>query len=231
VVCSATELCLQGSCRSSTTPCGPSTCASGCCDGDQCQTGQRDDRCGTAGEACKACTGNQSCVAGACKTKCSDECTPSGKKECVDAVIPRECGDFNSDGCLEWKTLAACAGKVCRYGLCEAPGSCTINVVCKCCTMANSCSGADVHCDATVSGAEVAPGKSSAAGYTWFEAGQLTTVSYCTTTSAFNRYTGTSGTDTFHFSYCHPKTAGDCGCTTLSDCSKTFSWDKASLCN
>jgi hypothetical protein len=237
VVCGPTDLCQQGRCKSSAdqgTPpsCGPSTCPSGCCDGAQCQTSQSNDRCGTGGEACKTCTGNQTCVAGACKAGCSDECTPSGKRECVDAVTARECGNFDPDDCLEWKTLAACgAGKVCRYGLCEAPGTCTINVVCKCCTIANSCSGADVHCDATVSGAEVAPGKSTAAGYTWFAGGQSTSVSYCTTTGAFNRYIGSSGTDTFHFSYCNPKSAGDCGCTTLSDCSKSFSWDKTALCN
>jgi len=66
------------------------------------------------------CPPNTICQNGECVILKQDECSPSGKRECVDETHYRVCGDFNNDGYLEWTTVACPSGTVCSNGQCVA---------------------------------------------------------------------------------------------------------------
>lgn len=44
--------------------CGPSTCSSGCCEGNRCRAGTLETACGHSGGACNACGANAYCGTG-----------------------------------------------------------------------------------------------------------------------------------------------------------------------
>ncbi|MEW5742368.1 MAG: pectin acetylesterase-family hydrolase [Myxococcota bacterium] len=63
----ALSLALSACGTSSSTDCGPSTCATGCCSAEgQCVAGNADDACGTGGLQCNVCSGGQTCQASVC---------------------------------------------------------------------------------------------------------------------------------------------------------------------
>ncbi len=125
--------------------CGAKVCANGACE-DSCK-----NECTTAGaktcdgkgtKECKDynsdgcltwgsvanCKQDQVCSAGACLDQCKSECTAVGAKKCdLDKIVT--CGDYNSDGCLEWGTPLACAKPlVCQGGFCatSCKNDCTV---------------------------------------------------------------------------------------------------------
>ena len=68
-------------------------------------------------------------------TSCSDECSPSGVKQCSGNGY-QTCGDYDSDGCLEWSSVTNCtSGDTCSGGVCSS--TCTD----ECASGARECSG------------------------------------------------------------------------------------------
>ncbi|MBW2703136.1 MAG: PPC domain-containing protein [Deltaproteobacteria bacterium] len=68
--------------------------------------------------AATECPAGQSCANGVCVT-CTNECSPAGKKECVDGTSFRTCGDLDDDPCNEWSAATVCDGAlVCYNGSC-----------------------------------------------------------------------------------------------------------------
>ncbi len=66
-----------------------------------------------------ACGDGLVCSNGNCALDCSDECTTEGGRQCAGGGAWQECGDHDSDGCLEWGTAQACEGtQVCSGGNC-----------------------------------------------------------------------------------------------------------------
>jgi hypothetical protein len=54
---------------------------------------------------------------------CSNECSPAGSRVCVGTGY-KVCGNFDTDSCLEYNTVTACANNICKTptcsgGLCE----------------------------------------------------------------------------------------------------------------
>ena len=51
---------------------------------------------------------------------CSDECSPSGSRQCSGNGY-QICGDYDSDDCLEWSAVTSCApGETCSDGYCSS---------------------------------------------------------------------------------------------------------------
>ncbi|MFH1802985.1 MAG: hypothetical protein ABH864_06080 [archaeon] len=58
-----------------------------------------------------------------CGGGCSDECTPSGQRQCFGDGY-RICGDYDADDCTEWSQVTSCSyGQICDNGYCVT--SCT----------------------------------------------------------------------------------------------------------
>ncbi len=128
-----TDDCLEWS---SLTDCSPQNCISGECVAscsDECaSTGLRDCQ-GNAYHICgdydsdsclewntlTNCGTEENCVNGYCKTTCADECTSPGEKAC-EGNAWKQCGDYDSDDCLDWSNLTSCGtGKYCETGECK----------------------------------------------------------------------------------------------------------------
>lgn len=59
------------------------------------------------------------CLGGACAPDCSDECANPGVGECDGGGV-RLCGNFDSDGCLEFSATESCpSGTSCSLGVCS----------------------------------------------------------------------------------------------------------------
>jgi len=62
----------------------------------------------------------------ACPPVCSNDCSPSGYKECGDSTHYRTCGNYDADSCLEWSSSTLCpSGGTCSGGVCTVPCTCT----------------------------------------------------------------------------------------------------------
>jgi hypothetical protein len=126
-VCSAGQTCSDGTCRGGSTleadagvdagtidsgvPCGPSTCANGCCQNGEGTPGTGDAACGTGGGACTSCMGNQICSAGACTDACQ------GCRDATGACVSGDQLDACGSGGL---VCSACfAGQICENGQCK----------------------------------------------------------------------------------------------------------------
>ena len=105
------------------------------------------------GGSCGTCAGARLCEQGACV--CPEECSPSGKKECVDDTHYRTCGDLNSDDCLEWTTSPCTEGDTCHdEGICDCTPSCAgkecgdngCGGSCGGCTNGKTCEGGLCEC-------------------------------------------------------------------------------------
>lgn len=66
------------------------------------------------------------CAGGFCSTSCSNECTIVGAAKCEGNSVVT-CGDYSSDGCLEWGDDAPCGTLTCSSGYCqtECSNECT----------------------------------------------------------------------------------------------------------
>ena len=83
-----------------------------------------------------ACAQGQSCSSGECFDGCVAECDMVGDVAC-EGNGTKECGEYDSDDCLEWGSVVACAdGETCSLGLCAAAGECT-----------DECDAAGISCD------------------------------------------------------------------------------------
>jgi hypothetical protein len=52
-------------------------------------------------------------------SSCTDDCTPSGAKQCSGTTGYQTCGNYDTDTCLEWSSAMACAaGQTCSGGTC-----------------------------------------------------------------------------------------------------------------
>jgi len=88
------------------------------CQGRVCGDNGCGNTCGTCGTG-TTCNASGQCV-------CSNDCTSSGAKECVDSTHYRTCGYYDADGCLEWSaTLSCTAGTTCSGGTCACTPNCT----------------------------------------------------------------------------------------------------------
>lgn len=57
-------------------------------------------------------------VGSACQS-CTNECFPSGAKQCSGTYQWKQCGNYDNDTCLDWSSLSTCAsGKYCTNGTC-----------------------------------------------------------------------------------------------------------------
>jgi len=63
------------------------------------------------------CQGNMVCAGGYCATSCVNECTAIGARKC-DLNRAVVCGDYNTDGCLEWGDATDCDPQTCTNGYC-----------------------------------------------------------------------------------------------------------------
>jgi hypothetical protein len=131
--CGIGETCSNGTCG----------CASDCTQGSvKCNDdGTGTQSCVDDGSGCWTwdtevlCTGTDTCSAGACSGTCVEECV-TGTREC-DGDGYKECGDYDSDVCLDWGPVIACtAGETCSNGYCDT--GCT-----------NECTAGAVQCDGT----------------------------------------------------------------------------------
>ncbi len=121
--------------------CSEGKCVSGCVDQDctaigakMCSTSNNVIECGFFGEeACLAwgnsvpCDDGLVCARGFCASECVSECTTIGAKRCrMNSVVV--CGDYNTDGCLEWGGEQDCGDQFCTNGVCKAECSdeCTV---------------------------------------------------------------------------------------------------------
>jgi len=103
--------CLQWSVK----PCGTSQVCQG--DGLCLECGAENQPCCQAG----ACLDGLTCLDGTCGKGCLEDCPYAGKKECVSAQYFKECGEFDTDPCLEWGASQGCgSGKHCEDGDCVA---------------------------------------------------------------------------------------------------------------
>ncbi len=71
----------------------------------------------------KYCGSNEECKEGKCETKkptCSNDCNTNLEKICSDSKSWKQCGDYDSDKCLEWSSLKYCgSNEECKDGKCE----------------------------------------------------------------------------------------------------------------
>jgi hypothetical protein len=113
VCCAAGQVCYNDACCTKdcvNMVCGPNGCGGSCGD------------CG-AGETCN--------TSGQCQAGCSDDCLPSGSRECASATSWHECADWDTDDCLEWGGETSCGGgEVCQAGACIADCGCTAGEAC-----------------------------------------------------------------------------------------------------
>ena len=113
--CGTGETCSNGDCSVACTD----ECSSGTkqCSGNGYQTcGNYDsDSCLEWGTV-TACGSGEACSNGSCAPTCSNECS-SGSKECYQFGY-RDCGNYDSDVCLEWSGKKTCS--VCIDGSCPS---------------------------------------------------------------------------------------------------------------
>lgn len=91
------------------------------------------DSCGNREERKEYC--NNGCSDGACiaTSGCTNECNNAGIKQCTDGNHYKTCGNYDSDSCLEWSTVSACAqGQTCSNGQCGCENECSANGLKQC---------------------------------------------------------------------------------------------------
>ncbi|MDD1776665.1 MAG: hypothetical protein LUQ65_00735 [Candidatus Helarchaeota archaeon] len=71
------------------------------------------------------CPSGQTCSNGICVASCTDECSPSGYSRCTSSATYMVCGNYDSDTCLEWKSVACPPDSICQNGYCSISGNMT----------------------------------------------------------------------------------------------------------
>lgn len=116
-MCDAGQVCKDGICTKGE-KCSSSNCATGCCDGDTCKTGDTPSFCGTGGGACKTCQSSFKCVSGVCNdpalcgpSNCSGGCCDQGK--CLSGSSINACGTGGAV-CQACKKSQVCSSGKCK---------------------------------------------------------------------------------------------------------------------
>lgn len=106
---------LTLACGTAPIPCTTMNCV-GCCDSatSKCLAGTEATACGTKGNLCIACPGNQTCAAGLCKTAAVVTCNASNCNGCCD----------NTGTCFSGTNNGACGRGGASCITCVAPQSC-----------------------------------------------------------------------------------------------------------
>ncbi|MFH1331944.1 MAG: hypothetical protein ABIH63_01530 [archaeon] len=79
---------------------------------------------------------------------CTNECSPSGAKQCYNTASYQTCGNYDADSCLDWSTATNCpSSQTCSNGQCVSPtqncrGTCKESA----CSSYQSCSSASGSC-------------------------------------------------------------------------------------
>jgi hypothetical protein len=110
LACQAGQACVGGQCQCTTTSCD------GCCDGSTCRDGDTSDFCGSDGEICAVCPGNQACQNGTCCGAQGSPCALGAGNGCCSATCLGTCSPgigvcTSDDQCLG-------EGDVCIEGAC-----------------------------------------------------------------------------------------------------------------
>jgi hypothetical protein len=165
--CAVGQSCVDGVCR-----CTAESCATGCCEGDVCVSGDSPTACGTGGQVCAACPSEESCQDGRC-SGCAQSCAgccagavciqPSlgqcevAGRACLpcDPLRADQCSDRGECRCGTGEVCAAgqrcergsciCDDASCPGGCCEA-GECRARALDQCGAAGQTC----VRCDASV---------------------------------------------------------------------------------
>ena len=99
------------------TPCGPTTCAKGCCSRGTCIVPPTASKCGTGGAECVDCAAKgQSCSGGGCVAECSFEkgCADNTKVCDSGKCVLCKSGTFNCDIVNDCECTRGCVGTQCR---------------------------------------------------------------------------------------------------------------------
>jgi hypothetical protein len=118
VACETGETCSGGQCSSE--------CSDECADGSRQCSGAGYQICGNFdNDDCLEwgpvtdCDPGETCSNGYCDANCSNECT-SGSTRCDGSDGYQECGDYDTDPCLEWGSKILCPqGETCSNGECD----------------------------------------------------------------------------------------------------------------
>ncbi len=115
-------------------PCGDwCTAGSIACDGDGVTVCEEVDGCMRWHTPLACPSAAPFCSLGVCDTSCVDECA-AGERRCAGPGGTEECGQADSDTCLEWLSVVACAeGESCSFGSCTS--------VCR-----NECEADEIRC-------------------------------------------------------------------------------------
>ncbi|MFH1211029.1 MAG: hypothetical protein V1645_03870 [archaeon] len=125
--CYSGKVCSSGSCV--TAPSCSNECSSG---QNKCYGTNAYQTCGNYdSDSCYewsssiTCPSGKTCSSGACVGgSCSNDCV-SGQKVCYSSLAYKQCGQYDSDSCLDWSALTNCpSGYTCSNGNCVA-GACS----------------------------------------------------------------------------------------------------------
>jgi hypothetical protein len=120
--CPSGQDCVNGTCQQAQ-PCGPMTCASGCCGFGRCvpPNQQQDFACGTGGGMCQQCPRGNSCVNGTCQ---GGTTVDAGTPGCSALSCPTGCCAFGR--CIMQQSNFTCGlgGAMCQQ--CMGGSTCTM---------------------------------------------------------------------------------------------------------
>jgi len=144
-------------------PCNDIVCPDGCCADLLCVSGTADDACGSLGDACEICNGDEHCVGAVCIAACDATLCPSGCCDgttCLSGDTDAQCGT-GGEVCLACADNQQCVNQQCRT-MCDAslcPAGCCDGKQCRpgdtnefCGTGGEACQtcGANAHCEGGV---------------------------------------------------------------------------------
>lgn len=99
---------IGGTCEGPPPKCTPTSCASGCCNGDTCLPGTDDGSCGTGGVQCANCSAqSEACTKGACAPP-PPTCNATNCPGCCDAVATCHAGFLNDRCGSDGRACADC---------------------------------------------------------------------------------------------------------------------------
>jgi len=116
-------ICNNGTCQT-VQMCNAGSCPNGCCQGNNCVpfSAQSPGTCGTAGQACRACGVNQTCITGSCATTiCNPGNCPNG---CCQGNVCVQLPNQSSTNCGRGGNACqqCAAGQACAGGQCVTQG-------------------------------------------------------------------------------------------------------------
>ena len=127
--CVVPEVCMNGTCTDDPNE-NAHNCSNECADGEKKCNGNVIETCGFFDDdVCREWSKETECEEGfICKDAvciesgdCRNQCDSQGLKQCTENTI-EICGDYNSDGCLEWGGGQNCpSGTNCEDGQCNVP--------------------------------------------------------------------------------------------------------------